>query len=58
MVVKWWSRNSPCQYVPRWYNGRPKILYHRKHSIDEDTGLGPAKDPPILKLTYSLLENL
>ena len=27
-----------------------EIMYERKHSIDNGIDLGPAKDPPILKL--------
>ena len=35
----------PVNTVGRWI-----FLFKRKHQIMKDTGLGPAKDPPILKL--------
>ena len=31
-----------------------EILYQKKHYEDNDIGLGPAKDPPILKFFRNL----
>lgn len=54
MDLCWWSTISPRQYVPRQFDGLPDILSKRKHQIDNDTNLGPAEDPPALKLVSTI----
>lgn len=45
----------PRQYVPRQYHWTTYVPVKRKHQEDEDTGLGPATDPLMLKLALKTL---
>ena len=45
------TRKECCQYVPRQSNGWLGFPVKRKQVIIKDTGLVPAKDPLMLKIS-------